>query len=179
MRVFVLSLVAMLLFSCRNEVKEEKELVVNNEASEKIEQVQEPFVPSYDFVGLEHIFNKKDDKVHVINFWATWCKPCVEELPYFEKLNAEYKDRDVELILVSLDLPKQINKGLKNFIEKKDIQSEVIHLNDPDQNTWIPKVDPHWDGAIPATVIYKGDKKMFYAKSFTYEESEKAVKKYL
>ena len=136
-------------------------------------------IASYDFEALAPIFEKQDDTVYVINFWATWCKPCIEELPYFEQLNAAYKDKNVEVILVSLDLPNQVNTGLKNFIKRKNIQSKVIHLNDPDQNTWIPKISANWDGAIPATVIYKNDQRSFYAQSFEYEALENEVLQFL
>ena len=114
-----------------------------------------------------------------MNFWATWCKPCVEELPYFEQLREEYKDDKVEVILISLDLPNQIESRLKPFIKEHELRSQVVLLNDPNQNEWIPKVDPHWDGAIPATLVYNKNERRFYPKSFTYEELEQTIKHYL
>ncbi len=133
----------------------------------------------YDYAGFEKFLNKKDDKVYVINFWATWCGPCVKELPYFENLNEEYKNKNVEVILVSLDFSHLYDKKLKPFIKEKKISSRVIVLDDVDMNTWIPKVDESWSGSIPATIIYKNDKKQFYEQSFTYEELEKEVKQFL
>jgi len=102
---------------------------------------------------LAFIFQQKNDTTYVINFWATWCAPCVKELPYFEKLNQKYTDKKVKVILVSQDFSKQLEKKLKPFLEKNKLQSEVLVLIDPDANSWIDKVNPAWSGAIPATVI--------------------------
>ena len=44
-------------------------------------------------------------KVYLIDFWATWCKPCIKELPAFEELNARYQDKGLKVVLVSLDFP--------------------------------------------------------------------------
>ncbi len=133
----------------------------------------------YDYASLETFLNLKDDKIHVVNFWATWCAPCVKELPYFEKLNAAYKEKGVEVMLVSLDFPHLYDKKLKPFIVKNNLQSKVVALDDADMNAWIPKVDEGWSGSIPATVIYKNGDSHFYEQSFTYEELEKEVKKML
>lgn len=133
-------------------------------------------VASYDFQSLEPLLKMQNDTTYVINFWATWCKPCVEELPNFEKLNATYQHQKVKVVLVSLDLPKQVESGLIPYILRKELQSKVVHLKDPDANAWINKVDPQWSGAIPATIIYKANKRKFYERSFTYEQLEKELK---
>lgn len=134
-------------------------------------------VDAYDFSGLEHFLNKDDGTTYVVNFWATWCVPCIEELPYFEKLNENYKNKKVKVILVSLDMIRMVESRLLPFVKNKGLKSEVLYLWDPDSNTWIPKVDKSWSGAIPATVIYKGGKRAFYERSFTYEELEAELKK--
>ncbi|WP_136666942.1 TlpA disulfide reductase family protein [Flavobacterium sp. H122] len=136
-------------------------------------------VKSYDFKSFEKYLNRYDEKTYVINFWATWCLPCVKELPYFESLNNNFKDKNVEVILVSLDMPQKIGTGLLPFIEKKKLKSVVVHLNDPDANAWIEKVDKNWSGAIPATVIYNAKNRKFYEQSFTYEELEKEVQSFI
>lgn len=132
-------------------------------------------VKAYDFKGLEYFLNKKDDKTYVINFWATWCVPCVEELPYFEKLNKEYKDDNVEVLLVSLDMAKMIESKLLPYVKKNKLKSDIIVLRDPDSNMWIPKIDKDWSGAIPATLIYNRNSRAFYEQSFTYKELEEAL----
>ncbi|WP_224489840.1 TlpA disulfide reductase family protein [Robertkochia flava] len=136
-------------------------------------------IPVYDFEGLEGLLNRSDDKVYVVNFWATWCKPCVEELPYFEALHTKYATKDVEVVLVSLDFPSRAEKVLIPFVEKRGLKSTVLLLDDPKQNTWIPRVSPSWSGAIPATVIFSRDKREFYEKSFTFKELETAVTSFM
>ena len=135
-------------------------------------------IESVDFEGMTPYF-EANDKVYVINFWATWCKPCVAELPEFEAINSAYQDNKVEVVLVSLDMKRQLENGVIPFLNRQKIQSKVIHLNDPNQNEWIPKVDAHWDGSIPATLIRKGDQAVFYAMQLSYEELEKVIDKML
>lgn len=166
-----------LLFSCQQnktvaeEISQAKPLKIYEQNGYKI--------PSYNFDNFEHFLNIKDDKVYVVNFWATWCQPCVEELPHFESINTSYKHKGVNVILVSLDFPKMIESRLFPFMADYNIQSEVVVLNDPDSNTWIPKVDKSWSGAIPVTIIYNKDKRIFYEKTFTLDELKTEVEKFL
>lgn len=132
-------------------------------------------VKAYDYAGLEYYLKQKNDTTYVVNFWATWCVPCVEELPNFEKINANYKKNKVKVILVSLDMAKMIDTKLLPFIKEKQIKSDVLLLRDPDADSWISKVDSTWSGAIPATLIYNAEMRKFYEKSFTYDELEKEV----
>ncbi len=104
-----------------------------------------------------------DDTLYVINFWATWCIPCVKELPYFEQLNQKYKNEKVKIILVSLDFTTE---QVINFINKKNIKNEVVLLTDSKTNTWIEKVDSSWSGAIPITLFLKGKQKDFHEKDY-------------
>jgi len=136
-------------------------------------------IPVYDFKNFESLLSIKDGKTRVINFWATWCKPCVAELPYFELINSRYPDKKVEVILVSLDLPTHVESKLIPFVKKQRIQSKIVLLDDPDANSWIPKVHENWTGSIPATIIYKDNTSNFYEQSFTYDELEKELKKVL
>lgn len=116
------------------------------------------------FVDFEKAIIKNDDKVYVVNFWATWCAPCVKELPYFEKLHQQNKN--VIVILASLDSKKDIEKKLIPFIKRKKITAQVVSLNDKDYNTWLPKIDRDWSGSIPATFIFSGNKKLFAEREF-------------
>lgn len=116
------------------------------------------------FDDFEKAILKSDDKIYVINFWATWCAPCVKELPYFEKLHQENKN--VTVILVSLDSKKDIEKKLIPFIKRKKISAQVISLNDKDYNTWLPMIDGNWSGSIPATFIFSGNQKLFAEHEF-------------
>ena len=124
----------------------------------------------YNFRDLEPLLNKSNDTTYVIHFWATWCVPCLKELPEFNKFADKHSQQKIKIILVSLDFPRHIDNKLIPFIEKHKITSKVIVLDDPNQNYWINKVSPDWSGAIPATLIYKNQFKRFYEKSLTYEE---------
>jgi thiol-disulfide isomerase/thioredoxin len=110
-----------------------------------------------------------------VNFWATWCKPCIEELPYLEQLHQDKFDDPVNVILVSLDFINQLEEKLIPFIQEFKLRSTVVVLDDPDANSWIDKVDPTWSGAIPATFIYQRDKRMFFPDSFEDYASIKSV----
>ena len=136
-------------------------------------------IPKYSFAELEKRLHPEDDVVYVFNFWATWCKPCVEELPHFEELTKAYEGKKVKVILVSLDFASQYKSKLLPFVKAHNLQSEVVMLNDSKYNEWIDKVSPEWGGAIPATlVIHAGtNTRTFYNKKFaTYEELENIIK---
>ncbi len=120
--------------------------------------------------------NPSADKVQIINFWATWCAPCIEELPAFVDIN----DRnDVEVVLISLDDADNLESLVNPFLKENKITPTVKLLDDPYAAEWIPMVDAHWDGAIPATLIQKGSKKMFYNQSFSAAQLEDEVRKFL
>ena len=144
---FLLSL--MVCLSCGD--KKPEAISGNSE----LENVLENKIPVHDFEALSVLLNKNNDTTYVVNFWATWCKPCIKELPAFEKLNADYATQKVKVLLVSLDFPEKLESQVIPFIEKQNIKSEVVLLDDADANSWIPKVSPEWSGAIPATLIYK------------------------
>ena len=121
------------------------------------------------FDELNTYIKENNSKPLVVNFWATWCAPCVKELPHFEKLNQE--NTNVKVILVSLDFEKQVESKLIPFLKKKKIASTSIYLADKEYNSWLPKIDKNWSGSIPATVIFNQDKKIFVEQDFSnYEE---------
>lgn len=127
----------------------------------------------YDDLAAEYM-NRNDGYTYVINYWATWCGPCVKELPFFEQLLNSYQDDKIKVILVSLDFPRKVDSKLLPFLNEHNIQSEVVILDDPKANVWIDKVDPSWGGAIPVTIVYRNDNKVFIGESFeSYEDLEK------
>ena len=136
-------------------------------------QNQDP--PILDFSQLQPYLQKNNDTIYVVNFWATWCKPCVEELPYIEQLHEDTFPHPVEILLVSLDFRNQVQDKLIPFIRDKMIRSDVVVLDDPDANSWIDKVDPRWSGAIPATLIYHGEEKLFFPEGFENYQTVKEI----
>lgn len=129
---------------------------------------------SYDEFEQELLFD--DNEVHVINFWATWCGPCVKELPYFEQLHQKYQGKGLDVKLVSIDFADKIEKKLIPFLKKNNYNAEVIVFDDPKTNEWIDRVDPSWSGAIPITIFIKGNKRIFKEQSFhSLEELEEII----
>lgn len=170
MKKILIILCALFLVNCKSEKKE-------TATQEETPQLEAAAIKVLDFNQFETYIHQESDKTYVVNFWATWCKPCVDELPAFEKLNANYAAKNVEVLLVSLDFSNHLETKVIPFIKKNNIHSEVMILDDPDQNTWIPKVSESWSGAIPATLIYNKNSREFYEQSFTYEGLENALNK--
>lgn len=130
------------------------------------------------FEDLEPLFHLDNDTTYVINFWATWCAPCVAELPYFEELNDKYGI--VKVVLVSLDFERQIDRKLLPFLNKNKIGSEVRVLLDGKSHRWIDRVDPEWSGAIPVTYIRSGSKSGFFEQVFhSFEELDAVLSPFL
>jgi thiol-disulfide isomerase/thioredoxin len=125
----------------------------------------------------DYLSNLSADTTYVINFWATWCAPCVKELPYFEQLREGNEMKPFKMILVSLDFKSKL-EGVKSLIAKKGIESEVVLLADGRASEWIDLVDSTWSGAIPATLVIKNNKRYFYEKSYeSYKELEEDILK--
>ncbi len=118
------------------------------------------------FEQLKPFLTTNSDTVFIINFWATWCAPCVAELPYFETLTTDLKGKKAKVILVSLDFKSQIQTKLLPFLKKNRLKSEVLVLVESNPNAWIPKVAEEWSGSIPATLIFDKNKRQFYEQNF-------------
>jgi len=136
-------------------------------------------IPIVDFSGIEPLLNYENDTTYIINFWATWCAPCVKELPYLEQIANDYKDEKLKVILVNLDFPNHYETRLLPFLEENRISSTVVMLDDPDANSWIDKVNPRWSGSIPATLVYNKRKRAFFEKEFSQSELEETVKQHI
>lgn len=104
------------------------------------------------------------DTIYIINFWATWCGPCVKELPEFNELQEMYATKPVKVLMVSLDFEDAYPKKISSFIKKKNLLPEVVWLNETNANSFIPKIADEWQGSIPATLIlyHKKDYRNFF-----------------
>lgn len=107
----------------------------------------------------------------IVNFWASWCGPCVREIPYFDSLIAAQK-RPVKFLLVSLDFASSYPKELSAFVKKQGYKGEVVFLNEFNADYFCPVIDKRWTGAIPASVFINNKKhyKQFYMDQLTREK---------
>lgn len=127
----------------------------------------------------QHV-SKYSGSTVVVNFWATYCGPCVKELPYFDALQQTYADQNVRVILVNLDFVSQLEQRLKPFLEKHHIKSEIVVLGDQDADIWVPKVSSLWNGELPFTTVLKKGKQGVHPQEFrNYEDLEKWVLPFL
>ncbi|MGW8316172.1 MAG: TlpA disulfide reductase family protein [Bacteroidales bacterium] len=120
--------------------------------------------------GIVDLAKMNSDTTYVINFWATWCSPCVKEIGYFEELHRDYSSDKVQVVLVSLDFPNQLDRRVVPFLKEKEITAPVRLVTELDYNSWIDQVDPSWSGALPATLILHKDKRLFLEKELTKDE---------
>jgi thiol-disulfide isomerase/thioredoxin len=127
------------------------------------------------FADLDKLIKTDPSEILIVNFWATWCAPCVKELPLFEALTAK-NDPRIKVVLVNLDFAEKIDK-VKSFVSRKNIRSEVFLLDEIDYNEWIDKVDPSWQGAIPATLVRssKTGQRKFIAKELGEGDLERVI----
>lgn len=125
---------------------------------------------------LQDLIEAKGEHVKVINFWATWCAPCVKEMPLFEKLGQDRKDVQVTFVSLDLDLdpdPAKVHK----FVTRKKIQAQVLILDEQNPNSWIELIDKDWSGALPATIIVnsKTGQRKFVERELHEGELEKLI----
>lgn len=137
-------------------------------------------VEVYDFEGFRSFLRAPhSDTTYVINWWATWCKPCVEELPHFAELARAMSDKPVKVLLVSMDFSNQLESRLLPFLTRQALPMECIALESANASHWIDQIDRDWSGAIPATLIYRGEQRIFYEQSFTLDELRTEVAKFI
>jgi len=121
---------------------------------------------------LRRLINQQDSTC-VINFWATWCKPCVAELPGFDSLA---KSRpDVKVLLVCLDFKEDVNTKVNPFLKKKNIQLPCVLLDEVNGNDFVNKISPKWSGAIPATLFKKNATEVLIEKKLSRTQLEETL----
>jgi len=92
----------------------------------------------------------------IVNFWATFCKPCMEEIPYFQKMQVKYEKDGLQVLFVSLDLQDDYPKKVNAFIKKRKMST--YFLDETNADYFCPKVDEKWSGVIPATLFINNGK---------------------
>jgi thiol-disulfide isomerase/thioredoxin len=120
--------------------------------------------------GLQELLRQSQGKVVLLNFWATWCDPCVEEFPNLTKIAREFRPRGVEVILVAIEEPEEITRKVKPFLQAQGVTFPTYYKKTRDDEIFINTLDRNWRGAIPATFIYDANgllaKKFIAAQSF-------------
>jgi thiol-disulfide isomerase/thioredoxin len=120
---------------------------------------------------LQSLIDGNSEKTLVINFWATTCPPCLKEMPHFSELQNNFDTEEVKVLLISLDEMKHMDSRVIPFVERHEITPEVILLGDQNYSAWTDEIDPSWFGALPATLILKGEKRNFRFGAYeTYQE---------
>ncbi|MDP3452162.1 MAG: TlpA family protein disulfide reductase [Bacteroidales bacterium] len=144
--------------------------------------IAEPVIKVLDYNTLKPVYTKENDTLYVVNFWATWCRPCVEELPHFMAVNEKYRENNrYKMILVSLDDAERATGAVKSFAKRLKLDVDHYLLDDiKKMNEWIPDVDSLWTGSIPATLFIKNGKSLQFAeKPLSKEELESIIKLHL
>jgi thiol-disulfide isomerase/thioredoxin len=121
---------------------------------------------------------QQSDHPLMISFWATWCVPCVEEIPWFQEGVAKFKEQKVELILVSLDFARDYPNKIESFIKKKNFQATFYWLDETNADYFCPRVHPRWEGGIPATLFVnnKTGYRRFFDRALTDRQVEPEIK---
>lgn len=138
-------------------------------------------IPKWKLADLESAIHKAE-KPTIFNFWATFCKPCIEEIPYFQEIVKSYNEKGVDLILVSVDMPELYPKRIEYFVSKFNFTANVVYLDETNADLFCPVVDLKWSGAIPATLFVNNNTgyRSFFENQLTRQkltdEIEKMIK---
>jgi thiol-disulfide isomerase/thioredoxin len=121
---------------------------------------------------------KKADKPTIFNFWASFCLPCIEEVPYFQQLVKKYDSAGVRLVFISVDPSENFPDKLKAFTAKYKFTYPVKFLDETDADLFCPAVDKNWSGAIPASLFInnKTGYRKFFEEQLTRTQLEKEIK---
>ena len=121
--------------------------------------------------GVARLVHNSGKKLRLINLWATWCVPCVEEFPELVTLNRMYRDRGFELVSISTDDSAARPKALR-FLEKQESSSPNYVFTGDDKYKLIEAIDPKWQGALPYSLLVEPGGKIVYAHQGAIDPAE-------
>ena len=135
-------------------------------------------IPRWKITDLEEYIKESDTPV-IISFWATYCAPCVKEIPYFQEVVAKYKDKGVKLLLVSLDFKESFPQKVSDFAKKRKFTAPIVWLEETNADYFCPRVDSKWSGVMPATLFVsnKNGHRSFFEEEMPKEKFETEVQK--
>lgn len=148
------------VFGCSVKWIEKKDWIKKAE----VQWAKEPVsIDNIDASSANELMKNKTNKLIMINLWATWCVPCVEEFPDLVTMNRMYRDRDFKMITISMDAMKDKDKALA-FLKKKESSSQNYIYSGDSKYKLIDAIDPKWQGALPYTILIEPGGKIVYAK---------------
>lgn len=130
-------------------------------------------IPEWKIQDLDAHIRKPGNKVLIINMWATFCKPCIEEIPAFIRVH-QSMPAQTDLLLVSVDVKQMYPNKLEKFVTKRGYNVPVVWLNETNADYFCPFVDPSWSGSIPATLLVNPS--TGYRKFFEEEMTEQELR---
>jgi thiol-disulfide isomerase/thioredoxin len=122
-----------------------------------------PKVTQIDALALQNLIKREGEgqKPLLVNFWATWCAPCIEEFPDLVKINNDYKGK-IDFITITLDDLEEINTGVPKFLKRMNAEMPTYLLKTNDEGEAISAVYKDWQGGLPFTIFYDGKGMMIY-----------------
>jgi len=132
-------------------------------------------------IGEVDAYIKKSKHPVVVSFWATWCAPCVEEIPWLQEAVQNHKKDSVELVLISLDYANFYPKKVNEFIKEKKFEATFWWLDETNADLFCPVIDAKWDGSIPVTLFVnnKTGYRKFMNRQLTDRQVEPEIQKML
>ena len=115
------------------------------------------------------------DTTYVVNFWATWCVPCIKELPAFDSLQTKHTGEALRVLLVSVDFAEDLKKRVIPFLESRAVRSQCVLLDESNGNDYINRICSGWSGAIPFTLVKKSTRAVHAEKPLVMAELEHMI----
>ncbi|HAL56205.1 MAG TPA: hypothetical protein DCP63_06970 [Bacteroidetes bacterium] len=136
-------------------------------------------VEEIDQIKLDSLIQRRKGKVLLLNVWATWCAPCVEEFPDLVRLDRAYESDHVEVVGISVDFPDEIESKIVPFLKKQNVSFKVFVVSFDNRDKFINSLDEKWSGAIPATFVYdeKGNRSFSLIGQATYGRFQQEIEK--
>jgi thiol-disulfide isomerase/thioredoxin len=118
-------------------------------------------IENIDTSGIKELIRNKSDKLRLINVWASWCGPCVQEFPDFVILDRIYRSREFEFVSINADKLSRKDNVLK-FLQKNEASNKNYIFNSDNNYALVEAIDPQWSGALPYTMLIEQGGKVIY-----------------